>query len=253
MKQADIKMSPIDGGNAAVHCLMDQEIPGTRVTHYSLNGSEKLCFPASEAFISIWIVCAGQVSISAGADIAVVKERGVYAADPTKAVELSSPTGADVLELRRYISPKELKDVCAEAELPYAVDYDNAPTYTEDCKSAKTVSRMLIPARIVPRFAMGSVETRDEDLVAQHTHPMLEQYFYGLQDNSCELLIDNNAFPFAGNTLIHIPLGSNHGVRSADGQVIHYLWMDFLFDEEGLAYMDREHKIREEDAGRDPV
>ena len=250
MKQNTIRIASLDDSIAAEQCLMDQEIPGTRITRYRLLSGEKLIRTGANDLVRIWIVCAGSISISVGTETTSVSERGIYAADPRKEAALLASDDAEVIELCRYVSPQEYNELCAQNMLPYLVDYDKAPTYTEDCKSAKTVSRMLIPARIVPRFAMGSVQTKDDDLVEQHSHPMLEQYFFGLRDNSCELLIDDSVFPFAGNMLVHIPLGSNHGVRSNAGQVIHYLWMDFLFDEEGLLYMDREHKISTEEIGK---
>lgn len=104
---------------------------------------------------------------------------------------------------------------------------------------------MLVPARIVPRFAMGSVQTSGPDFIATHTHPMVDQYFFGLEENRCIALIDGKEVPFGGNTLLHIPLGADHGVKLEYHHVCHYLWIDFLLNEDGLEYMDQAHKIKD--------
>ena len=81
------------------------------------------------------------------------------------------------------------------------------------------------------------------DLIAKHTHPMLEQFFFGLDENNCIALIDDVRYPFTGNMLLHIPLGSDHGVLLEETHACHYLWMDFLLNEEALRYMDEAHRL----------
>lgn len=247
MKQQEIHSVTLDRQvGSGTSCLMEGEVRGTRVTHYAIKAGESLCLPECTDFVRILFVYQGTAVFSKGTDEILLNERDIYIADPQKAVVITATTSANVLEISRYLSDDEFLGVCSHADsLPYVVVYDKAPTYTEDCKSPKTISRMLVPTRIIPRFAMGSVETRGDDLIEQHEHPMLEQFFFGLDDNDCDALIDDIVFPFHRNTLLHIPLGSNHGVRSRGNQVVHYLWMDFLFDDEGLAYMDSVHKLSE--------
>jgi hypothetical protein len=94
---------------------------------------------------------------------------------------------------------------------------------------------------MIPRFAMGSVETYGDDLIGQHTHPLLDQFFFSFPENDMDLLIDDFSLNMKGDTLLHIPLGSNHGVRVAGKQCAHYLWIDFLLYPEGLTYLDETH------------
>ena len=94
-------------------------------------------------------------------------------------------------------------------------------------------------------FAMGSVETYGKDRIEQHSHPHLEQYFFSLAENNCIALIDDLQYPFGPNSVLHIPLGSNHGIHLDDEHSCHYLWIDFLLNEEALEYLDTAHTIVE--------
>lgn len=222
-------------------CLMNQEIEGVRV---SLRGQPKrssYVVPQPEDCIVVTILCSGSITVDGVSNITTP---GVYISEPTKKTTVVCNEDSIILTLDRHINSEERKGLLGqEGELPYSIAFAQAPKYTEDCKSPKTTSRMIVPARIVPRFAMGSVETEGDDLIQKHKHPMLDQLFFGLSDNNCSILIDDSAFSFGGNHLVHIPLGSDHGVKSEGIQKVNYLWLDFLFDEESLKYMDAEHTL----------
>jgi hypothetical protein len=119
--------------------------------------------------------------------------------------------------------------------------YSESPAYSEDIKSSKTVSRTLLPGDVVPRISIGSVYTVGEDEVAEHSHPMLEQYFLSLQDNESSLLIDGEETPFSNCTIVHIPLGSTHGVSVEKGKTLHYLWIDIFNDVNEMTYLEAHH------------
>jgi hypothetical protein len=91
---------------------------------------------------------------------------------------------------------------------------------------------MMIEHGLIPRFAMGSVESRGFDRVEPHSHPMLDQFFVSFKENDSVLLIDGARIPFGGETAYHIPLGSSHGVEVIEGKRLHYLWLDFMTDRE---------------------
>lgn len=109
-------------------------------------------------------------------------------------------------------------------------------------KSAKTISRTLLPPRIIPRFSMGSVETRGPDSVLVHKHEMLEQLFIGLNNTQCKVTCDNNNVIMNEYDIIHIPLGSLHGVEVADGFLLHYIWMDYFLVNSDYSWIDKNHK-----------
>lgn len=244
MNLSDIKSAVLAAWTpAGSSSIMDGEIPGTRVVRHVLEKDGTLTFPAEKGFIRIFFICSGLICFSCAENICL-QQHDTYIANPQMPVNASTDVRAEMLEIRRYMNEAEYLRVCFHgSSLPFTAVFDQTPTYTEDCKSERTVSRMLVPARIVPRFAMGSVETGGDDQVAPHTHPMLEQFFFGLTGNDCDALIDDCVVPFRGNTLLHIPLGSMHGIRSTGRQVVRYIWMDFLMDEKGLAYMDSAHKL----------
>ena len=105
---------------------------------------------------------------------------------------------------------------------------------------------MILPEDIVPRVCIGTVETTGPDEVASHTHPMLEQLFLGLKGNEVRVSADSEITGFRENDLLHIPLGSDHGVKVAEGKALHYLWVDIFSDRSALDYMRDNHTILEE-------
>ena len=125
---------------------------------------------------------------------------------------------------------------------PFFVRYSKCEGYTEAIKSPRTISRTIVPPKMIPRFCMGSVEASGPDVVAPHSHPMLEQLFFGLPGNACEVTADGAVARLGDRALLHVPLGSWHGVRVIAGSRMHYIWMDFFRNEEDLAYIQDQHK-----------
>jgi hypothetical protein len=133
-----------------------------------------------------------------------------------------------------------------QKKYPYFITYSQCKTYKEEIKSEKTISRMLVPEEVVPRVSIGSVQTTGPDAIAAHEHPMLEQLFYGLEGNSCHVYADGHETVFGERSLLHVPLGSNHGVRVDVGQKLHYIWMDFFKQQEDVSYITESHIIDDE-------
>ena len=246
MKYTDIKSVNLSGHSGeSCRALMEGEVKDTALTYWTLGPGEHFDLPKCTHFARVLIVYTGTVAVSSGGETVTLHEQSIYVPSPDVSVKVAASADAGIIELRRYPANGE-SSICPGAPaLPYVVDYDRAPTYSEDCKSEKTISRMLIPAGIITQFAMGSVQTHGDDDVSKHTHPMLEQFFLGLSDNDCTALIDDVEFPFHADTLLHIPRGSDHGIRSRGSQSVHYLWLDFLLDETGLTYMEQTHKMNE--------
>ena len=100
----------------------------------------------------------------------------------------------------------------------------------------------MVRQRNVPRFAMGSVESYGPDAVQPHAHPLLDQFFFSFPENHMTVLIDEERICLPGNTMLYIPLGSNHGVDVKDGEVMHYTWIDVMVDrKESTAKLDKNH------------
>ena len=119
------------------------------------------------------------------------------------------------------MSDEDRKDLAAHPEnqaRPYVRKFSECPTYGEAIKSAKTTSRTLLPKDVVPRMSIGTVETAGPDRVAPHAHPMLEQFFLGLDGNDIVVRADGGQTALGANELVHIPLGSSHGAEVAEGR-----------------------------------
>jgi mannose-6-phosphate isomerase-like protein (cupin superfamily) len=146
----------------------------------------------------------------------------------------------EYLEILIDLQPPEV--VQLDAKDPYCILYSDCEPYAETIKSPKTISRTMVPAMTIPRFCMGSVQTEGPDTVAAHTHPMLEQLFFGLPGNSCVVIADQAEAALEERALLHIPLGSWHGVRVEEGRRLHYVWMDFFKHEGDVAYIQTQHQ-----------
>jgi hypothetical protein len=66
---------------------------------------------------------------------------------------------------------------------------------------------------------------------------MLEQLFLGLADNDVTVSADDAQVRFPAFAILHIPLGSNHGVDVAAGKKLRYVWMDFFVTREGQEWL----------------
>ena len=108
--------------------------------------------------------------------------------------------------------------------------YRDSMQYHDGAKSWKTINRIFLEQLNVPRFAMGSVESYGPDAVQQHPHPLIDQFFYSFPENNMDVLINEDKVHMDGNVLLHIPVGSNHGVDVPENGRMHYLWIDFYWD-----------------------
>jgi hypothetical protein len=143
------------------------------------------------------------------------------------------------LALLELVIRGSVEDAAAARDgVPFALAYGDAARYTEACKSAATISRTLVPKGAVPRFAMGTVEVPGPDAVAPHVHPMLEQLFLGLPGCDAVVEADGEAAALRAWTLLHVPLGSTHGVTVDAGRHLHYVWIDVFFKSDGEAWLD---------------
>ena len=58
---------------------------------------------------------------------------------------------------------------------------------------------MIVDADILPRFAMGSVETYGDDRVEKHAHPGIEQFFFNFEESNMIVMIDDPQGAFYGS------------------------------------------------------
>lgn len=229
----DIKCAKIDESKFAGE-ILPGEIENIKVYYRNLASGEIFMSAPQDNTYKVFILASGEIEVNGVS----MSDRGLCAFAPCDRVEITALSPASVLELNLMS-----EETPYEGKLPYFINYADAHTYKEDCKSEKTVSRMLLEPRIVPNLAVGSVETYDKDRVDAHEHPDVEQMFFGFSENDMHLKINGELFYMGGNTLVHIPLASSHGVEVADGGCAHYVWIDYIINERGLEYMDSAHEM----------
>ena len=248
--KATLETGKVTGGSPAVVTdVLAGEVPGIRASLVSLGPGGRHVEGRSDAEDKVYLVLEGQgVVVADGAPVPV--ERQTIVRLPVGAhSELAAAANStlDVLVLRHTLTDEDRVDLAAHPEnqvSPYVRKFSECPTYGEAIKSAKTTSRTLLPKDIVPRMSIGTVETEGPDRVAPHAHPMLEQFFLGLDRNDIVVHADGEQTSLGANELLHIPLGSQHGAEVAEGKKLHYVWMDFFRDREGLLWLET-HKPNE--------
>jgi hypothetical protein len=231
---------PPAASRTAIVPLLPGEIEGV-VTEYVAQGegqSRTLSPERGHSRVLFFFAGAGAVE-SAGRRDAFSGLAALVARSAAPVVVTAGSRCLEYLEMRLERPEAEWRGIGERGDR--LVRYADCPTYNEAIKSASTISRTIVPPDVIPRFCMGSVETTGPDEVGAHDHPMLEQLFWGLPGNACVVTADGEAASFEERMLLHVPLGSHHGVRVVEGRRLHYLWMDFFRAAEDLAYIQQQH------------
>jgi mannose-6-phosphate isomerase-like protein (cupin superfamily) len=237
------------GSAAVVKDVLVGEVPGIRASLISLGPGGRHVEGRSNAEDKVYLVLEGRGAVVADGVPLPVERQTIVRLPVGSNAKLAAAASStlDVLVLRHTLSDEDRADLAAHPEnqaSPYVRKFSECPTYGEAIKSAKTTSRTLLPKDIVPRMSIGTVETAGPDRVAPHAHPMLEQFFLGLDGNDIVVHADGGQTALGANELLHIPLGSRHGAEVAEGKKLHYVWMDFFRDREGLRWLET-HKPNE--------
>lgn len=251
---SDIKKEVLTGsdpGTARSHLkydLLKGEIEGIR-TQLNILGKSHLLemFPDKES-VSVLLFIRGSGFIKQSEQSFAFQELSVFVPDLHNRYIIHPAQGDTAfLEIHIRMSPADTPFLDKFAKsYPLLVKYSECTPYKEAIKSEKTISRMIIHEDAVPRMSMGSVQTEGPDAVGAHEHPMLEQLFYGLKDNHCTVIADDRETLFEENMLLHIPLGSRHGVHVEEGSHLHYIWIDFFRKQEDVSYITESHILDNE-------
>ena len=230
MNPSNIHFAPLPTVGKAE--LLPGEIDGLTVYAYALSPNDCATSEMSPGSSKVFIIIDGATTIGD----TYCPCRGILTFPGGEEKRLTSTGGAKILEIRVSAN----STMCKNSDF---LPYDSAPKYKEDCKSEKTVSRMLLSDGILGSLAIGSVETYGEDKVEAHEHPFCDQLFFSFPENDMHITIDGEPFPLKGNVLVHIPLASSHGVIVQKGGCAHYLWIDFIIGKEGSDYMSSAHEF----------
>lgn len=238
MEQVDVSRR-----EAAAVELCKGEIPGARPVHHTIPAGQTLKFAGNCGYYHILILIQGKASFTTADRTDVYDTRLTYVPASDTDLTIVAETDVQILEIQWDIFPED-SEMLAEyrTKFPVRVPYQDSIQYVDRNKSPKTISRMMIPQRVIPRFSLGSVESYGYDLVKPHSHPMLDQFFFSFPENDMDVLIDGEHIPMGGNMILHIPLGADHGVEVTGDRHMHYMWIDFMPDNElALKRLDSSH------------
>ncbi len=222
--------------------LLPGEIAGVQVAHHRL-GQDALALRGDRLQLVVLFLLAGAATIRSGGVSTRFADKTCYVARPGDDIHIEADGHAEVLEVDWALTEQDYARVdLAGMAFPIVQDYAASPQYRDYFKSEKTISRTLVGPHVLPRFCMGSVESIGPDRIEPHAHPMLDQLFFSFAENDITLLIDGQRHALGGSTLLHIPLGSDHGVDVSPGKRMHYLWLDFFQRHEDMDYIAEVHK-----------
>lgn len=233
---------PAPGPGVVVRNILKGEIPGVVTDQVSITGPASHHESAGQGTEVVWLFLGGRGTLKTGTRSYQIEEETIARAPLGWTWDVTAPAGAvlHALRIRKTLSEAdraEYKNYPANNAAPHVMKFSECPTYGEAIKSRKTTSRTLLPENYVPRMAVGTVETTGPDIVGAHSHPMLEQLFLGLKDNDITVTAGAARANLKQFTLLHIPLGSNHGAEVAAGKKLHYVWMDFFTTKEGQEWL----------------
>ncbi len=230
-------------GNRVVE-LCKGDIPGARPFYYAMEQGNTQVFEENVGFYHVLVLVGGTAEFETDGQKLEFDTRVSFVPAPDKKLVVTAKTDIQLLEVQWDIMAGDEEDIKAyNTQFPIAVPYQESIQYIDPNKSEKSISRMMIPHEILPRFTMGSVESYGYDLVRPHAHPMLDQFFFSFPENDMEVIIDDEYINMKGNVMLHIPLGSNHGVEVTGDRHMHYMWIDFMPDKEaGLKRLNFSHR-----------
>jgi hypothetical protein len=243
-----IKNSEISETKLNRKLVLQGEIEGINTYYTELLKDKLFLYEPGQNTISVFLITHGRGIIKQGDRHFEVNDVNLFVPSVIEEASILAENGnLGMLEIIITLTENELRFVKQQQNIfPYFVDYTKCKQYKEAIKSEKTISRMILPENMVPRFCMGSVETSGPDKVGEHAHPMLEQLFFGLANNNCVVTADGIKATFEENTLLHIPLGSNHGVTVEEGKILNYIWMDHFRSQEDMVYIKENHIMKED-------
>jgi hypothetical protein len=247
MKREDIKSISVknDGVSKQLN-LLEGEIDGATVLFYQTTGIQSFDYAPSSIFSRVFFLLDGDATFSDNLGNYSYSGKAVYIPNPRAGFSIQTNTPSKFLEIKWDLNTDDWKEIDNNQKIfPFTAKYEDSIQYKEDNKGANTIQRAVVPQRVLPRFALGTVETIGEDILEKSEHPLLDQFYFSLEKNDITVLIDDIEFHLQEDTLLHIPLGSNHGARVDAGKRANYIWIDFILNEEGVAFLDEIHKVKD--------
>lgn len=224
--------------------LCKNEIDGARPIHYIMEKGSEIAFKSNAGYYHVLLLIEGKAKFTTNNKTNIFDTRVSFVPSLEEELTVNAESDVQLLEVQWDVKDGDIDDLKEyNTKFPVIIPYQDSIQYVDPNKSEKSISRMMIPHEIIPRFTMGSVESYGYDLVRPHAHPMLDQFFFSFPENDMEVIIDDEKINMKGNTILHIPLGSNHGVEVTGDRHMHYIWIDFMPDKEaGLKRLNFSHR-----------
>ncbi|MCZ2156157.1 MAG: hypothetical protein LC114_20030 [Bryobacterales bacterium] len=240
-----LPISRASGSAVSVQPLMQGEVPDVVVDLMTVPHGAAHKEPARADEAVVWLLVAGRGVMRTKDHVYAVEEETIARAPQGWDWQITAATGStlQLVRVRRKLNEEDFGELAKFPEFqkePLVRAFKDCTPYGESIKSAKTVSRTLLPENYVPRMAMGTVETTGPDAVAPHRH-VLEQLFLGLRGGEITVTADEAKTTLGEFMILHIPLGSFHGASVEAGRRLHYVWMDFFGDKAGQEWL-KTHK-----------
>jgi len=244
----NLQMQVPFGNQSFAEKVLEGEIDDLEVEHVAYASETEHAIMLSNNHVSMFLFLKGNGTLKTDSITQKVVPESVAIPSNDLAnfqIEVSEGEALHILKLTKKLSLQDVEDFKNfPEENKYSLFYKrfkDCEPYTEKIKSPGTVSRTVLPADIVPRISLGTVETTGPDEVGAHEHPMLEQLFLGLADNDITVYADEAQTNFKAFSLLHIPLGSRHWVSVDARKKMNYMWMDFFLTKAGEAWL-KTHK-----------
>ena len=229
--------------------ILLNEIDGIRIFHFALGAEDGQEEQLDSKYKFFYLFIKGTGSLVVNDKLYNVEPESIFL--PNAVLDFSIQTAKnDTLHFIKISCDLTAQDILDLEEFPkkhteeiYFTKFADCEAYTEAIKSPTTISRTVLPNKYIPRVALGTVKTKGPDQVAPHEHPMLEQLFLGLTDNQVIVTADDLKIDFPAYSILHIPLGSSHSVEVIEGEIMHYIWMDFFLDKKGEEWLETHKAI----------
>ena len=163
--------------------LMVGEISDLKVEHMAFVESTMQSVILEEGHVSMFLIIKGNGILHAGSFNQNLSSESI--AIPSNEFgqvqfEISDGEELHFLKFTKKLSAKDFEDLKNfPKENKYQLFYtrfEDCEPYTEKIKSPNTISRTVLPADIVPRVSLGTVEAMGPDKVGAHEHPMPVSY-----------------------------------------------------------------------------
>ncbi len=227
--------------------ILVNEIAETDIEHIALVGPAIHSIAVSKKHVNMYIFIKGKATLIADTTKYSIVPESIAIPSVFDTLIFDIPTGETLhyIHFKRFITEADKEDFNTYPPENrfniYFTRFIDREAYTEKIKSPNTVSRTVLPEDIMPRLALGTVEAPGPDAVGAHAHPMLDQLFLGLAGNNITVHADDASTSLGEFELLHIPLGSSHGVTVEENCKMYYLWMDFFMTKEGQEWL-KTHK-----------